>query len=458
MLALDSKLYRVPRWAFIKLEKGFLLYSDLTPTLFPITQNEKSALDVFPQSGILEDWIVLATNKFNADFAETLKYLHPLIHKMINAKFLALNKPLEYLDWKTQLVDNSNDGGSRTCYLSVTDNCNLRCLYCYNADEREHSICQGREALSDIEIFEFIDKLADNDFEYIVFTGGEPMLRKSIFTIVEYAKNKGLGTNLLSNGTAFTHKNVKQVVDLFDSITVSLDSSIESEHEATRGKGSWKRTIRGLDFLMSQSRHEIALRPVITDHNIDNLYLLPEFAYSRWNISSYQPTMYLPNSIKETKELALLPDVKKYAKGMDLFYRKLGNIPGGNADDPLKSISYGGKCGMAKSIFSISANGDVFPCQSLHFDELTMGNIRHQEIDELFKNGEALGIVGVSGLQIPECTDCPFLLLCGGGCRATTYKLYGNMTAFNELMCCYSKVGAENQLLRYYEYRKSLTN
>lgn len=455
MLALESKLYHLPRWAFIEYGEYFLLYSDLSPTIFLISKSEKDMIEAFPYSATLKDWIISVASALNIDFTKALKYLHPLIHKMISAKFLALDEPLKWVDWKSQLVDNENTGGSRTCYLSLTDSCNLRCLYCYNIDEREQSISQGRDTLSDSEIMELIDTLVDNDFEYIIFTGGEPMSRKSIFTLAKYARDKGLGTNLLTNGTRFTHENVRQVADLFDSITVSLDSSIESEHDMTRGRGSWQRTIRGLDFLTSVCKHKIALRPVITSHNIENLHLLPEFAYSRWNISSYQPTMYLPNSTKEVEELALLPNVEKYEKAMGLFYNKLRKIPDGYADDPLKSISYGGKCGMAKSILSISANGDVYPCQSLHFNELLMGNIRQQEIELLFKNGEALGIVGASGLEIKECADCAFLLLCGGGCRATTYKLYGSMTAFNELMCSYSKVGAENQIIRYYEYKKN---
>jgi radical SAM protein with 4Fe4S-binding SPASM domain len=445
---LESTLHPVSRWVFIRNGDDYLLYSDQAPSMIPVDSCGKALIELMPRGGSLFDWIETAARTHAIEPEDALRRIHPLATAMQKAGLLGFDRAPKPVDWISKLVEMESKG-SRTCYLSLTDTCNLACSYCYNKEERTESLTYRLKPLSDQEIRDFIDRLVAARFEYIVFTGGEPMLRKSIFVLGSYAKERGLGVNLLTNGTLFSKRNAGRAAEIFDSITVSLDSSYSHEHDTIRGRGSWHRIVNGLDRLISAGAHSIALRPVITNHNVDNLHLVPDFAYRRWGITHFEPCLYLPSSMYQMQNLALLPDVETYRYATERFALELRKIPGAHADNPLKSISYGGKCGMANSIMSVSASGDVYPCQALHYRAFWMGNVRHNSIEELFRNGQGLGIVGASGLDTPECQECPFLMLCGGGCRANVFQLYGKITAYNKAMCHYLKSGAEDQLRRY---------
>ncbi|MDJ0826536.1 MAG: radical SAM protein [Rhodobacter sp.] len=451
MTTLETTIHPVPRWDFIPNADGYLLYSDQGQAMVPVDDAGRAAIEALQPGARLIDWVEAAAGGGDAHAA--LRQIHPLLDPLTRAGLIGLDAPPEPVDWASKVV-HTESGGSRTCYLSLTDNCNLKCSYCYNEDERAEALACGKRMLRDDEIKGLLDRLAAAGFQYVIFTGGEPMLRKSIFSLAEHARGLGLGVNLLTNGTAFTKRNAGRVAELFETITVSLDSAVLEDHDITRGKGSWARIVKGLDLLVKAGARALSLRPVVTVHNMDRLHLLPDFANGRWGVTSFKPSLYLPNSAEELDELALLPEAEAYQASVARFNAVLERIPGALAEDPLRAVSYGGKCGMADSIFSVSASGDVYPCQSLHFDPLWMGNVRTHGVEELFANGKRLGIVGACGLDVPECQGCPYQMVCGGGCRASAYKMRGDMAAHNTVMCRHLRIGAQSQLRRYAEYKR----
>jgi len=80
--------------------------------------------------------------------------------------------------------------------LGITDDCNLRCMYCYagGGDEKTHMSWQvARRA---------VDLMVERSDSFTVqFTGGEPLLRPDIFEIIEYGQGKGLRMVIAINGT-----------------------------------------------------------------------------------------------------------------------------------------------------------------------------------------------------------------------------------------------------------------
>jgi radical SAM protein with 4Fe4S-binding SPASM domain len=442
---------------FIPQDAGYLMYCHQTQSIIPVSAESKQLLETCPEKAPFSAYLQIYAQQCGKDETQVLSELVSFIKTLIQAGLLSVDNPIEARDWKACISQETN--ASRVCYLSVSHRCNLQCLYCYNAKERETGLKAGCAELTDAEICRLIESLAETSFEYLIFTGGEPLMRESLFDLASYARLQGLEVNLLTNGTLIDQHNASDISRQFESIIVSLDSVLKAEHDRLRGRGSYSQVVKGLRHLADTGKQNISLRPVITRHNIENLHMMPSVAFKEWHCSSFQPTMYLPNTLEEDDVLGLLPDITIYQRSMDHFYTALAMIPGGQAENPLESISYGGKCGMARSIISISADGNVYPCQSLHYPELTMGNIRKSDLPAILAQGASLDVIGASGLDVDVCCNCNYLMICGGGCRATAYKLYGNVRAFNELMCPYSKAEAQIKLLRYYEYRQNqLTN
>ena len=66
--------------------------------------------------------------------------------------------------------------------VSVTDNCNLRCIYCM--DEKNNTFLKGDEKLTDDEIYKVIKASASLGIKKIRITGGEPLVRPNIVKLI----------------------------------------------------------------------------------------------------------------------------------------------------------------------------------------------------------------------------------------------------------------------------------
>lgn len=147
----------------------------------------------------------------------------------------------------------------------ITHNCNYGCSYCiFSCDKKR---VDGE--LTTKECFHVIDELVKNGFKHLKITGGEPFIRKDLVEILEYASKK-LIVDVSTNASLINDEIVKRLnkIDL-KLIHVSLDGNKE-EHEAVRGKLTYKRTINGLKSLKN-SKNKVRIGSVIHAKNENNL-------------------------------------------------------------------------------------------------------------------------------------------------------------------------------------------
>ena len=98
----------------------------------------------------------------------------------------------------------------KSCFVLLTNQCNLRCTHCYNVlDPNKSSIAEEENSLSIQKLSDLFNELIKNGFTKVLFSGGEALLRKDIFAILKEAKKKGLNTALFTNG----HMLSEDVVD-----------------------------------------------------------------------------------------------------------------------------------------------------------------------------------------------------------------------------------------------------
>ena len=93
--------------------------------------------------------------------------------------------------------------------IEVEPRCNFNCQFCFN----QISFAQkGRniKSFSTAYVKKIIDGLAKAEIKIIRFTGGEPFLRKDIFQLLKYAKNRGLEVRLNTNTSLINQKIAKK--------------------------------------------------------------------------------------------------------------------------------------------------------------------------------------------------------------------------------------------------------
>jgi radical S-adenosyl methionine domain-containing protein 2 len=102
--------------------------------------------------------------------------------------------------------------------------CNMRCKFCFATFQDVKSSVLPKGHLDKESTIQIIDKLVDAGFEKITFAGGEPTLCKWLPELIERAKEGGLTTMLVTNGSILTESYLRKLNDKLDWVVLSIDS------------------------------------------------------------------------------------------------------------------------------------------------------------------------------------------------------------------------------------------
>ena len=107
---------------------------------------------------------------------------------------------LRYSQESYQQKNGVRTGKGPVVAWNYTRSCNLKCMHCYSKSEQK----QYENELSTEEALRLIEDLAEFHVPVILFSGGEPLMRKDFFTLAQYAKKLGIRPTLSTNGTLIT--------------------------------------------------------------------------------------------------------------------------------------------------------------------------------------------------------------------------------------------------------------
>lgn len=149
----------------------------------------------------------------------------------------------------------------------ITNECNYGCKYCIFASTGK----KPEGELSTQQVYDAIDQLKENNFNYIKFTGGEPFLREDMSNILEYAVKSDILCDISTNASRITPSIATRLKILnLEMVHVSLDGANKEQHEAVRGKKSFQPTIEGIKILLSEG---IKIRVGCVIHSFNEWYL-----------------------------------------------------------------------------------------------------------------------------------------------------------------------------------------
>lgn len=154
---------------------------------------------------------------------------------------------------------------------NCTRTCNLRCVHCYAQSEAR----QYEGEMNTAEAKAMIDDLASFGAPVLLFSGGEPCLRKDLPELAGYAKSRGMRVVISTNGTLMTPDLAEELARVGMSyVGVSLDGGRET-HDRFRGvEGSFDQALEGIRAARSAGI-KVGLRMTINKHNqydIDEMF------------------------------------------------------------------------------------------------------------------------------------------------------------------------------------------
>ncbi|MBN1871212.1 MAG: radical SAM protein [Candidatus Omnitrophica bacterium] len=147
--------------------------------------------------------------------------------------------------------------------FELTYRCNFSCRHCYipyTEVDREKSsdsqpscpgVSHGAKEIGTKEVFKILDELALNGCFNVGFTGGEPLVRRDIFDILEYSKKKGFNIILLTNGSLITPAKAAKLKRLaLNKIDISFHSFREEQFDwFVRTPGAYKKVIKAIELV-----------------------------------------------------------------------------------------------------------------------------------------------------------------------------------------------------------------
>ena len=335
---------------------------------------------------------------------------------------------------------------------NMTKRCNLKCVHCY----AQAIAPEGVDDINTDQAKVLIDDLAAYGAPVMLFSGGEPLVRKDLVELASYATNKGMRAVISTNGTLITKEKARELKQVgLSYVGISIDGGEEIHDKFRAVPGAFKKALQGVENCMAEGL-KVGLRFTINKRNqgevpkvfeIVRQLDVPRICFYHLVYSGrgselikedldHAETRAVVNLIMdETRALfdAGRPKevltVDNHADGPLVYYRLLKEDPKRAAEVmELLQMNEGNSTG--RGIGCISWDGKVHADQ--FWRQHVFGNVLERPFSQIWDdpNIELLHKLKDKKPYVKgRCAECRFLNICGGNFRARAEAFYGDVWA-----------------------------
>ena len=305
--------------------------------------------------------------------------------------------------------------------IRLTSACNLHCPFC--------AVDAGTPRPDDLtmdDLVPLIEQVKKYKPTPFAMSGGEPLLKREmvLYILEELSPVKEINTHIFTNGTLITKDYAQQLYDAGLRIArVSVDGHCKEVHDAIRGKGTFEKTTQGIKYLMELGIY-VDVSALITQMNYQYLGEIRDFISQigdNYAIDSAAPYG------RATPALLLNAEER-----FSVMKSPLGS------ERIRVSVVPRTRCNIGEIIY-VASNGDIHPCFYMEFPEFKVGNIREDDLGDIYKTSLMQEFLNLTVDTIEQCRDCDIRYFCGGWCRAFAYKERGSYRFPDPLNCGISK-------------------
>ncbi len=321
--------------------------------------------------------------------------------------------------------------------LDLTYRCNERCIHCY-LDHDDHG------EMNTAEIKGLLDQMADAGVFFLTISGGEIMMRKDFFEILEHAHARTFSIKLKTNGVLIRKKEAERIRALgVESVQISVYSHRAEVHDAiTKMPGSFRQTIEAVRLLRTVGLH-VTMANVLMVQNANDYPGVRALANELGAQCTLDPTI-TPMMDGDRSILELNVD-KAALREVFRDGALVGNVeefcapPQGVDEDALDMLP----CSAGHTACYVSPYGDVYPCVQF---PLPSGNVRHTKFVDIWRDSPQLKEVrSITLRDMPSCSQCTHGATCTR-CPGLAY-LEGNMRgpSYQDCEKSYARTGIPSE-------------
>ncbi|WP_273326184.1 PapB family radical SAM/SPASM ranthipeptide maturase [Vallitalea guaymasensis] len=330
--------------------------------------------------------------------------------------------------------------------LMVSQECNLRCSYCYGGDGEYNLRGKMKYEVAKKAVDYFVSH-SKKDKLNICFFGGEPLLNFDLIKkIVAYTKelenelNREFTFSMTTNGTVINKEIERFIIEHDFSVTISIDGD-STAHNSNRfygnKKGCYDDVIKNTAGLREMDK--LSARATLTSNNTNVFNILDHLIDLGFNKVTWSPAM----NMMTKKDMGELIDSQKKV------ISKVGElINAGNVEEAkkysqiiklFKKIHKDGirlkACGTGTNMIAVGIEGDIYPCHRfVGISPIKIGNIFN---DTPCSNPQFYKSIDVREME--ECHNCISRNICLGGCPQVTYEANHNKNIPKETLCDYNR-------------------
>ena len=335
---------------------------------------------------------------------------------------------------------------------NVTRRCNLKCIHCY-------AHATGEEAQGELSTSEgkaLLDDLAAFGSPVVLFSGGEPLVRRDLMELAQYAVDKGMRAVISTNGTLIDSKVAAELKKVgLSYVGVSLDG-LEEVNDRFRGmKGAFRRALDGIQACR-EAGIKVGLRFTMNRLNVGEIpgifdlleeYDIPRVCFYhlvyagrgseliREDLSHAETRRTVDLIIERTADLHRrgkpkeVLTVDNHADGPYLYLR-MEREKSPRAKEVLELLEMNEGNSSGRGIGCVSWDGSVHADQ--FWRHYSFGNIRERKFSEIWTDlsNPLMKRLKDKKLYVQgRCAECKWLPICGGNFRVRAEAASGDLWA-----------------------------
>jgi radical SAM/SPASM domain protein of ACGX system len=318
----------------------------------------------------------------------------------------------------------------------ITDNCDQRCEHCYIFADK-HIVLREMSWTEIQAVFQNCLKMCEGlgRTPYFYITGGDPILHKNFWKLLELLKNNAIDFGILGNPFHLSDEVCGRLKNYgCDKYQLSLDGMRET-HDRIRKRGSFDTTLDAIHYIR-EAGIKCAVMATVSKTNADEMPEIIDtvvkhkadiFAFGRYCPTSFEnDTCLTPKEYKNVLETCWQKfeeyrnsdttfNLKDHLWTLFLYEKGLFTIP----DNLAAEVMYDG-CNCGNSHLTILPDGAVYACRRMKSE---IGNALTDDLQTLFLGDRMETYRNYT--QFEKCSKCELLRFCRG-CPAVTYGYTGN--------------------------------